>query len=163
MIPSLFIRDIQLNLNRLEVYKNLFLDKFLAYHEISRSELKILKLIPKHKPCYIRDLAKEANYDHSNASRLVKNLTAKGLVITSVPPFDKRSKQVRLSAQGRDLLEKFDEALLHRLGEFIVNYQTDKLSNLIDTLADLNLYLDGEKEAAMVNRKLRKKAKPSVN
>ncbi len=161
MIPSLFIRDIQLSLNRLAAYKNLFLDKFLVYHEISRSELKILTLIPKHKTCYIRDLAKEANYNHSNASRIVKNLGEKGLVFTVVPPFDKRSKQVRLSAQGRDLLQKFDDALLQRFGEFIINYQTDKLSNLAETLSDLNIYLASETEAEKLNRKLRRKVKSS--
>ena len=47
MIPSLFIRDIQVNLHRLEEYKTLFLEKFLSHYEISRSELKVLKLLPQ--------------------------------------------------------------------------------------------------------------------
>lgn len=160
MIPSLIIRDVQLNLNRLEVYRNLFLDKFLVYHAISRSELKILTLIPKHKTCYIRDLARDGHYDHSNASRIVKNLEEKGFILTSVPPFDKRSKQVRLTAQGRELTRKFEEALLQRFGEFIINCQTEKLSNLIEILADLNMYLAREKEAEKNNCILRQKAKP---
>lgn len=159
MIPSLFIRDIQVNLHRLEEYKTLFLEKFLSHYEISRSELKVLKLLPQDKACVIRDIAMEAHLDQGNVSRLVKNLEEKGLVVSSVAHFDRRSKPIHISPKGRDLIRKLDEALLQHLGEFIINYRADKLNILMETLADLNVYLASEKEAERINRQQRDKYK----
>ncbi|MDO5033290.1 MAG: MarR family transcriptional regulator [Eubacteriales bacterium] len=161
MLPSRMIQELRINIAQLNEYKKKFLKRFLFYYEISASELKILSLMNQSKPSHIKELAAEANFDTGNTSRLVRSLENKGLVISKSTHFDKRSKLLHLTGQGRDILHKLDQAYLQRLGEFFLNHPKEKQKIFLDTLIELNSYLASEQEAARMNRKLSKKARTS--
>jgi DNA-binding MarR family transcriptional regulator len=74
-------------------------------------EARILDYVCFHGPVRIGEIGAAAGLSFPNASRYVKNLTAKGLLEASRDPEDGRAQRVGTTARGRELLDRAEAAI----------------------------------------------------
>lgn len=95
--------------------EGLFIDSYLQNHlvRIHRCEGLTLSYIDKHKDKPIRglDIANEFHLSKATVSQTLHQLVDKGLVLF-VDAKDKRSKEIRLTEDGKKALEDFDLCFL---------------------------------------------------
>lgn len=66
----------------------------------------VFYLLSEHEALTIQELCEQIEVSHPAASQLVTNLKGKGLVVTTTSPDDARKQLVKLTPEGKKLLEK---------------------------------------------------------
>ena len=86
---------------------------FLLYAKqtgFSITQIAALFLISRKGRCSVSDIGGELEITNPAASQLLDRLVQQGLVLRCEDPNDRRLKQITLSKQGEDLLQKGFEA-----------------------------------------------------
>ena len=73
---------------------------------VSETNLGALRLIERHGPIVVTEMARRLEIDQSNASRQVRALEEQGLVARSVDPDDRRVARLGVTAAGRKVLAR---------------------------------------------------------
>jgi DNA-binding MarR family transcriptional regulator len=82
----------------------------LRPHGLTASQLNILVLIARRTQVSPADVCNRLKMDISTLSRNVDRMKAQGWIIVETDPDDARAHSLRLSAQGRRLIEKSSPA-----------------------------------------------------
>jgi DNA-binding MarR family transcriptional regulator len=73
---------------------------------LSETNLGVLRLVQRHGPVAVSDVARRLEVDLSNASRQLRALEDQGLVTRAVDPDDRRVARVAITAAGRRVLDR---------------------------------------------------------
>src|SRR5690625_598105 len=91
----------------LHAYKHAMRQGYIeAGIELNVSQIRVLKGIARLHDGTAQNIADRMHQDKSRIARLIKDLAANGLVIREPHPVDQRSRQLRLTDKGRDLLDR---------------------------------------------------------
>ncbi len=83
----------------------------------------------------MRDLAELLNCDKTNVTGLVDRVAKRDLVKRSIHLADRRVTQVALTAQGEELVERFQRELQRCLDERLAHWPSARRRQLIDLAA----------------------------
>jgi len=75
--------------------------------------LVALRVVERHGPVAVSEVARRLELDQSTASRQIRPLEAEGLVARSVDPDDRRAARLAVTPKGRRLLERVREVPLN--------------------------------------------------
>jgi len=84
------------------------------------------------------DLERILGIDKSNVTRLCSRMVAAGHVVQERAPNDGRSRLVNLTATGRRLAERVEQASRERFGRIVAALPRDQRSTVFESLAALN-------------------------
>jgi DNA-binding MarR family transcriptional regulator len=73
---------------------------------LSETNLGALRLVQRHGPIAVSEVARRLEVDLSNASRQLRALEDQGLVARSVDPSDRRVARVVITAAGKRVLDR---------------------------------------------------------
>jgi DNA-binding MarR family transcriptional regulator len=73
---------------------------------MSETYLGALRLIERHGPIAVTDVARRLEIDQSNASRQIRALEEQGLVTRTIDPDDRRVARLGVTAAGRKVLAR---------------------------------------------------------
>jgi DNA-binding MarR family transcriptional regulator len=73
---------------------------------LSETNLGSLRLVQRHGPIAVSEVARRLEVDLSNASRQLRALEDQGLVARSVDPSDRRVARVVITAAGKRVLDR---------------------------------------------------------
>ena len=73
---------------------------------VSETNLGALRLVERHGPLAVTDVARRLEIDQSNASRQIRALEEQGLVTRTVDPDDRRVARLEIAAAGRTVLTR---------------------------------------------------------
>jgi DNA-binding MarR family transcriptional regulator len=73
---------------------------------LSETNLGALRLVQRHGPIAVSEVARRLEVDLSNASRQLRALEDQGLVTRTVDPADRRVAPVAITAAGRRVLDR---------------------------------------------------------
>jgi len=90
----------------LEHIKNSFFE-FADKYELSRAQLFVLYAIDRHADMGMGQVADVLRCDASNVTGMVDRLVAQGLVMRQESARDRRSKTLRLTAKGEQIIKDF--------------------------------------------------------
>jgi homoprotocatechuate degradation regulator HpaR len=113
--------------------------RLLRRHGLNEQEWRIMRALMEADQLDIGELAEHVFILKPSATRTVKNLEARGVVVRSRPPSDQRRSLISLTAKGRTL---FDELAPHseqeyaRITGLIGDLDTDQLYLLLRRVTD---------------------------
>jgi homoprotocatechuate degradation regulator HpaR len=113
--------------------------RLLREHGLNEQEWRIMRALMEADQLDIGELAEHVFILKPSATRTVKNLEARGVVVRSRPPSDQRRSLISLTAKGRTL---FDELAPHseqeyaRITGLIGDLDTDQLYLLLRRVTD---------------------------
>lgn len=113
----------------------------LSHCGVGRSIYRILTVLRDHEPCRITDLADMALIKRTTVSRTVNRMLAAKLVETSQSALDSRATEVRLSPDGRALLNRLTPLIAQLVDEATRGLPPDDLRLLVTTLQTINANL----------------------
>jgi DNA-binding MarR family transcriptional regulator len=114
---------------------------------VTGAGLEALRLVARHGPIAVSEVARRLGVDQSTASRQLRPLEEKGLVVRAADPADARVARLSVSDEGRGVLARvrevslndFDVALAdwspadrRRLGELLERFRTALLEARTD-------------------------------
>ena len=73
---------------------------------LSETNLGVLRMVRRHGPIAVSEVARRLEVDLSNASRQLRALEDQGLVTRTVDPSDRRVARVAVTAAGRRVLDR---------------------------------------------------------
>ena len=73
---------------------------------LSETNLGVLRMVQRHGPIAVSEVARRQEVDLSNASRQLRVLEDQGLVTRTVDPSDRRVARVAVTAAGRRVLDR---------------------------------------------------------
>jgi DNA-binding MarR family transcriptional regulator len=85
------------------------------------------------------DLGLALGIDKSNVTRLCSRMEAAGHISQARAPEDGRSRLVQLTATGRRLAQRIDEASRERFGRIVAAVSPDQRRGVLESLAVLNM------------------------
>lgn len=134
----------KLNVNLIYTYhwlNNSVAHKFQEFG-VTAQQYNILRILRgQHpNPCTIQLLKSRMLDRQSDASRLVDRLSSKGLVERHVCPIDRRKMDVKITAEGLDLLERMDPLIADtdNLFDHISEQEAQLLNDLLDRIRQHN-------------------------
>ena len=86
---------------------------------VSPLEYRILDYVCYHGPARVGEIGTMSGLSFPNASRYVKDLVAKDLLVTSRDPKDGRAQLVSTSERGRGLLDQAEAAVREQAGQIL--------------------------------------------
>lgn len=130
-------------------------DRLTAPLGITSSRWLMLCVIHRYEQApRITDLSSDAMLSAQNVSRMVASMESEGLVERFTTPGAGRATFVRLTARGREAIERceklgeqFDQWFLARLDARETELLKQKLDRLIENLSAFEAYLDQGKES----------------
>jgi DNA-binding MarR family transcriptional regulator len=79
---------------------------------VTGASLDALRLVARHGPIAVSEVARRLRVDQSTASRQVRPLEERGLVVRSADPADARVARLSVSDEGRGVLARVREVWL---------------------------------------------------
>lgn len=108
---------------------------------VSETNLGALRLIERHGPIAITDVARRLEIDQSNASRQVRALEEQGLVARAVDPDDRRVARLAITAAGRKVLARVRAVALNDYAVALEGWSASDRAQLADLLDRFRLSL----------------------
>lgn len=106
---------------------------------LAMSQVKLLLLISRPGQTFkVTDVADFLDVTNAAASRSIDRLVQRGLVDRSVSPDDRRAVRLSLTAEGRELLDRFTEVRNAELHALLGDFPEEKLilaTTLLDELS----------------------------
>jgi DNA-binding MarR family transcriptional regulator len=97
---------------------------------MSETNLGALRLIQRHGPIAVSDVARRLEIDQSNASRQVRALEEQGLVTRTVDPDDRRVARLAVTAAGKRVLAKVRAVALNDYAVALEDWSADDRAQL---------------------------------
>ena len=101
---------------------------------LSETNLGVLRLVQRHGPIAVSEVARRLEVDLSNASRQVRALEDEGLVTRSPDPADRRVARVALTAAGRRVLDRARAIALNDYAVALDDWSAHDRARLADLL-----------------------------
>lgn len=140
-------RNLPMNLLRLrERIMNEF-RPMLHAHDVTEQQWRVLRVLQEAEELDARDVAERACILAPSLSRILKTLTARGLIETARDSSDGRRTMIRLSADGNAFIERLtpESAASYARIEKIIG--AGRMAELIDALAETLDLLDEAEES----------------
>lgn len=117
---------------------------------VSPSQLRALTVIDEHGPLNLNAIAAELRAIPSSASRLCHRLVAAGLLSRDVGPQNRRFVTFSLTDDGRDLLDRLEQARCAAFAAVLARMSPVARSSLLNVLRDFAAAASdpGEQESA---------------
>ena len=100
-----------------------------------------LRVIERHGPIAVSDVARRLEVDQSTASRHVRGLEELGLVTRTTDPDDRRVGWLEITAKGRKLRERLREVALNDFDVALSDWSSTDRSRLAELLDRLRVAL----------------------
>lgn len=110
------------------------MEELLQRHGISRSIYRILTVLREHQPCSVTFLADTALIKRSTVSRIVEKMTQMDLVATGSGGEDGRVTEVRMTDEGRALLNRLTPMIAKLIARATEGLTHAELTRLVATL-----------------------------
>jgi len=101
---------------------------------VSETNLGALRLIERHGPIAVTEVARRLEIDQSNASRQVRALEEQGLVARSVDPEDRRVARLAITAAGKRVLAKVRAVALNDYAVALEDWSAADRAHLAELL-----------------------------
>ncbi|NEZ89052.1 MarR family winged helix-turn-helix transcriptional regulator [Weissella paramesenteroides] len=101
----------------------------------------IIISIAKLQPITVRELSIFSGQPHSTTSRQLQRLKASNLIVSTVNPLDTRSRVIKLSDDGIDLLDKIKKGKLSFLDRAFSEVPKSKIKTISENLSLLTKIL----------------------
>ncbi|TLS40642.1 MarR family transcriptional regulator [Streptomyces montanus] len=108
----------------------------------------VLTLLERHGEMRMSRLAELLAIDMSVTSRHVAQVAERGWIDRSPDPADKRSRILRLTPAGRDMLAEISERYTHALAHYLEDWSDDEVDRLNSLLGRLRASFDDCRPAA---------------
>ncbi len=108
---------------------------------VSETNLGALRMIERHGPIAVTEIARRLEVDQSNASRQVRALEEQGLVTRTVDPDDRRVARLAVTAAGRKLLARVRAVALNDYAVALEDWSARDRAQLADLLDRFRLAL----------------------
>ncbi|MFI5684699.1 MarR family winged helix-turn-helix transcriptional regulator [Streptomyces sp. NPDC051636] len=102
----------------------------------------VLTLLGRHGDMRMSRLAELLAVDMSVTSRHVAHVVERGWIERSCDPADKRSRILRLTPEGRELLDELSRRTTHLLAERLGDWSEDEVGQLTRLMARLRASFD---------------------
>ena len=102
---------------------------------LSETNLGVLRMVQRHGPIAVSEVARRLEVDLSNASRQLRALEDQGLVTRGVDPADRRVARVAVTAGGRRVLDRARAVALNDYAVALDDWTVrdrDQLADLLD-------------------------------
>ncbi|MEU5347926.1 MULTISPECIES: MarR family transcriptional regulator [unclassified Streptomyces] len=106
-------------------------------HECPAGSAAVLTLLDRHGEMRMSRLAELLAIDMSVTSRHVAHVAERGWIDRSPDPADKRSRILRLTPAGRDMLAELSERYMNALVHYLADWsedEVDQLNTMLDRL-----------------------------
>jgi DNA-binding MarR family transcriptional regulator len=110
--------------------------------EIDTTLFPVLMLVGMHNKIGIVELANQLGRDHSTVSRQVGRLTSAKLIVSDISKVDKRSKEIKLSDEGKVIVAAVVKARRKLMSEVLADWNDRSLGELQSNLSKLADALD---------------------
>lgn len=110
------------------------MERLLQRHGISRSIYRILTVLREHQPCGVTFLADTALIKRSTVSRIVEKMSQMELVTTAPGGEDGRVTEVRMTEEGRALLNRLTPMIGRLIARATEGLTHAELTRLVATL-----------------------------
>ncbi|WP_269717078.1 MarR family winged helix-turn-helix transcriptional regulator [Caulobacter sp. NIBR2454] len=110
------------------------MEKTLARHGITKSTYRILTVLRESQPCSVTYLADTALIKRTTVSRIVEKMTQMDLVTTTQGGEDGRVTEVRMTDQGRGLLDSLTPMIAKLIERATDGVSHAELTRLVATL-----------------------------
>jgi DNA-binding MarR family transcriptional regulator len=101
---------------------------------LSETNLGVLRMVQRHGPIAVSEVARRLEVDLSNASRQLRALEDEGLVTRTVDPTDRRVARVAVTAAGRRVLERVRAVALNDYAVALDDWPAHERAQLADLL-----------------------------
>jgi len=101
---------------------------------LSETNLGVLRMVQRHGPIAVSDVARRLEVDLSNASRQLRALEDQGLVTRTVDPDDRRVARVAVTAAGRRVLDRARALALNDYAVALDDWSARDRAQLADLL-----------------------------
>lgn len=108
--------------------------RFVKASGLSMPQFNILMQLHYQRACGISDIGARMNISTAAASQLAEKLVQAGLLERAEDPADRRVKQLRLTAAGRDLVEAALSARYRWVDELIEKLQPVEREQLAEAM-----------------------------
>lgn len=97
----------------------------------------VLTLLDRHGEMRMSQLAELLAIDMSVTSRHVAHVAERGWIERKPDPADKRSRLLRLTPSGKDLLRELSERYTHTLARYLDDWSDSDVGHLVELLTRL--------------------------
>ncbi len=101
---------------------------------MSETNLGALRLIERHGPIAVTDVARRLEIDQSNASRQIRALEDQGLVTRTIDPDDRRVARLGVTAAGRKVLARVRAVALNDYAVALEDWSAHDRAQLAELL-----------------------------
>jgi DNA-binding MarR family transcriptional regulator len=101
---------------------------------LSETNLGVLRMVQRHGPIAVSEVARRLEVDLSNASRQLRALEGEGLVTRTVDPADRRVARVAVTAAGRRVLDRARAVALNDYAVALDDWPARERAQLADLL-----------------------------
>lgn len=101
---------------------------------LSETNLGVLRMVQRHGPIAVSEVARRHEVDLSNASRQLRALEDQGLVTRTVDPDDRRVARVAVTATGRRVLDRARAIALNDYAVALDDWSARDRTQLADLL-----------------------------
>lgn len=108
--------------------------RFVKASGLSMPQFNILMQLHYQRACGVSDIGARMDITAAAASQLAEKLVQAGLLERAEDPADRRVKQLRLTAAGRDLVEAALSARYRWVDELIENLQPAEREQLAEAM-----------------------------
>lgn len=108
---------------------------------LSETNLGTLRLVQRHGPIAVSEVARRLQVDLSNASRQLRALEDEGLVTRTADPADRRIARVAVTAAGRRVLDRTRAIALNDYAVALDDWSARDRAQLADLLDRFRLAL----------------------
>ncbi len=109
--------------------------RFMEQADLSPSQVGSLMRLYHRGDSGVCDIGEYLGVSRPAASQLVDRLVQQGLLERGEDPGDRRFKQVRLTARGRDLVESGIQARLSWIESLTVDFSAEEQQTILEALA----------------------------
>ncbi|MEU6080421.1 MarR family transcriptional regulator [Streptomyces sp. NPDC047108] len=106
-------------------------------HQCQAGSAAVLALLHRHGEMRLSRLAELLSVDMSVTSRHVAHLTERGWLDREPDPLDKRSRLLRLNAEGENVLRDISDRYVTTLAEALHDWSDEDVGRLTELLARL--------------------------
>jgi len=108
---------------------------------LNYQQIYLLKFLKRKSPFRISDIAGELRIPAFSATRLIKELESKKLLLRSRDIKDRRNIFIRLSPAGEDMIRRIEFNIINTVISTLGNYGWDELRVIIDLVKNLDVIL----------------------
>jgi DNA-binding MarR family transcriptional regulator len=126
-----------LALRSIYLFERVEVDRF----DLNYQQMYLLKFLKRKSPFRISDIAGELMVPAFSATRLIKELEAKKLLLRSRDVKDKRNIFIRLSPAGEEMVRRIETNIVSTIISTLGDYNEDSLRVIIGMVNNLDAIL----------------------